>query len=114
MIAWISPLRTSSSSPFRISLPSTATWRSLTIRSGVWLIRTLIAAVPDAAGCGQRNTPSVGRARSAGLRNRLLRREALAAGAAVTHIRVVELEPGAHQPFHEIHHRAGQQQRALG
>src|SRR2546430_11557171 len=34
MIACTSPLRTTRSIPFRISLPSTVTWRSLMTRSG--------------------------------------------------------------------------------
>src|SRR3979490_1445452 len=34
MIAWTSPLRTTRSIPFRISFPSTFTWRSLMTRSG--------------------------------------------------------------------------------
>src|SRR5690348_6551517 len=33
MIAWTSPARTTRSMPFRISLPSTCTWRSLISRS---------------------------------------------------------------------------------
>jgi hypothetical protein len=35
MSAWISPFFTWSESPFKISLPSTLTWRSFTIRSAV-------------------------------------------------------------------------------
>src|SRR3981081_228696 len=34
MIAWTSPLRTTRAIPFRISFPSTFTWRSLMTRSG--------------------------------------------------------------------------------
>src|SRR6516164_293770 len=86
MRAWISPLRTSRLRPLRISLPSTATWRSRTSSSGVWLMPC----------------PSPG-----------LGREALAAGAAVAHVRVVELEARSHQSGDEIHLGAAQQDEAL-
>src|SRR5438552_11006222 len=89
--AWISPLRTSRLRPLRISLPSTATWRSLTTSSGFVLMRFAFPILPHP----RRHSRARGAAwRSGG--------EAFPAGAAVAHVRIAELESRPHQPGPEI------------
>src|SRR6266516_4467060 len=105
--ACISPFFTSSERPFRISLPSTLTWRSFTIRSaiiGSGSIRRVPAIRRHAApGRGRRGARSV---RGSG-------REALSACAGVLHVRVVELESGAHEALDVVDLGAAQQHHAL-
>src|SRR5262245_31117435 len=114
--AWISPLRTSRLSPLRISFPSTATWRSLTTSSGVWLMVDSGSLPP----LGRRLSRPFDRlARSASLVDEQRSgnrsgREALPARAAVPHVRVVELEPGPHQALDVLDLGAVQQGHALG
>src|ERR1041385_3876843 len=106
MSAWISPFFTWSESPFKISLPSTLTWRSFTIRSAV------CAGVRSGGGrCwGPRAPPWGGVARGPFACSG---REALPAGAGVLDVRVVELESGAHQALDVVDLGAAGQHHAL-
>src|SRR5262245_44383848 len=106
--AWISPFFTSRLRPLRISLPSTATCRSRMTSSDVWLMssRSLSAragALRDAAAAP---AGAAGGPRVSG-------REALPAGTAVAHVRVVELEAGAHQALDVVDLRAPEEHGAL-
>src|SRR5499427_3157235 len=111
MSACTSPFFTWSESPLRISLPSTLTWRSFTIRSAV-----MSGFHPAMAGVEAFTRP---RRRRRGARSCIgvvLRRsggEALAAGAGVLHVRVVELESGAHQALDVVDLGAAQEDHAL-
>src|SRR4029450_13600543 len=107
--AWISPFFTSRVSPFRISLPSTATCRSRMTRSGVSLMSS------RSLGRAGRAVTGLGRRLRSERAPRPVRsdREALAAGAVVTHVGVVELEPRAHQPLDVIDLRAPEEHGAL-
>src|SRR5262245_54184143 len=107
MSAWISPFFTSNERPFRISLPSTFTWRSFTIRSAVIALGS-IRLVPA---LGRPRDPGSGAARRGSCR--VSGREALAAGAGMLHVRVVELESGPHQALDVVDLGAAQQHHAL-
>src|ERR1051325_8227673 len=93
MSACVSPLESSSESPLRISLPSTLTWRFVTIRSAA-----VIGLVPSGRGrrCrGNRDGPIRGGAVRGSVSGS--GGEALSACTTVLHVGVVELESGAHQ-----------------
>src|SRR5262245_9643002 len=106
MRAWISPLRPRDSRPLRVSLPTSATWRPFTTSSGVVLMRFAFPFRRPGRH-GERSGPPCGRSAlvSGG--------EALPAGAAVAHVRIVELEPGSHQAGDEVDLGPAQQQQAL-
>src|SRR5262245_8955808 len=105
--AWISPVRTVRLTPFRIGFPSTGTWRSLMTRSAL-----LMNAIFHPRGGGMERairSPCGFALAFVSVRSGA---EALAAGAVVPDVRIVELEPRPHQPVDKIDLGAFEQLKA--